>query len=449
MATRVVVVGGGGSGVIVASAWLRRSGPPVAVAIVESEQALGRGVAYGTSAAVHLLNVPAAAMSARPDDPGHFLRWLRRRDPSAHERSFAPRALYSAYLREALEEARAESAAGSTLEHVRDRAVAVRRFATGTEVRLAGGGARAADHVVLATGYAPPAALAAHRREDVDPERLVTDPWAPGALDLAHGDRSVLVLGTGLTAVDVVLALRHRGHGGVIYGLSRHGLLPRPHAGTGPAPAAVSWHLETPTALHLLQHARTAARRHDWRSVLDSVRPHAQGLWRALPLEERRRFLRHLRSYWDVHRHRLPPTAADVVQGMVDCGRLRVRAGRVESLARDVDGVRVTIVERGQSARSTLVVGHVIDCTGPGPLAGTKDPLLRGLLEDGLARLDSLGLGLDADADGALIGRDGLPSRWLYAVGPLLKGTCWETTSVPEIREQARAMTCALGDARV
>ena len=272
-------------------------------------------------------------------------------------------------------------------------------------------------------------------------DRFVPDPWAPGALDLPKGDRPVLLLGTGLTAVDVVMALRHRGHGGAIHAVSRHGLLPQAHAADPVAAAGpdFEWLGPTATAMRLLSQVRAAARRGGWRPVLDSLRPRVQELWKALPLCERRRFLRHLRPYWDVHRHRMPAEVASTIEGMVACGRLRVSAGRVRAFARDVDGVRAIIAPRGADARTALVVGHVIDCTGPAALSGGCDPLVGGLLRDGLARLDPLGLGLDVGSDGTVIEADGQASGWLSAVGPAPRGTLWETTSVPEIRLQARA----------
>jgi uncharacterized NAD(P)/FAD-binding protein YdhS len=294
---------------------------------------------------------------------------------------------------------------------------------------------------VLALGNAAPSALADYGRGGADPDRFVPDPWAPGALDLPKGDRPVLLMGTGLTAVDVVMALRHRGHGGAIHAVSRHGLLPQAHAAdpVAAAPPDFEWPGQRATAIGLLRQIRAAARRGGWRPVLDSLRPRVQEVWKALPLSERRRFLRHLRPYWDVHRHRMPAEVAATIEGMVACGRLRVTAGRVQAFAHDVDGVRVTIAPRGAAARAPLVVGHVIDCTGPASLSCGRDPLVGGLLRDGLARLDALGLGLDAGPDGTVIGADGQASGWLSAVGPLLKGTLWETTSVPEIRGQARA----------
>lgn len=444
--TRVVVIGGGCSGVLVAAELLRRSEEPICVTIVEPGRILGGGAAYGTRAPVHLLNAPAGSMSGRADDPDHFLRWLRIRDEEAHARTFAPRFLYGRYLRRVLAEAVVASPRGSRLEHAQGRAGAIEARRAGGEVLIEGGGGLLpADRVVMALGNPPPSGLAGRTLGGADPERFVADPWTPGALDLPNADRPVLLMGTGLTAADVALALRDRGHWGTVHAVSRRGLLPQAHASEARGPAVLpSWDLRSPTCLGLLRQVREAAGRHEWRAVVDSLRPHVPGIWRAFPAAERRRFLTHLRPYWDVHRHRLPPEAARVIGGMVLCGRLRVAAGRVEAFSRDAGGVRVTLVARGSGERSCFVVGHVIDCTGPAPYRASANSLVRALVTQGLARLDPLGLGLDAREDGTLIGGDGRPSAWLSAVGPLLKGALWETTAVPEIRLQARAAAAAI-----
>lgn len=444
---RVAILGGGASGTLLAAELLRMP-EPVDLAVVEPRGELGPGLAYSTPDGVHLLNVRAGRMSGRADDPNHFLRWLRRHDPSAHEGAFARRESYGRYLVELLSEARGLAHPESRLAHLRSRAMGIRASGAGARVLLSEGGGIEADAVVLALGNLPPAAFPPLRTGGADPRRFVADPWRPGALDAIRPDEPVLLMGSGLTAMDVALSLRARGHRGGLTAVSRHGLVPKTQAFVQPPlhaeshPVAPEWMGSTRRLRRLVHVLRAEARRQvaaegDWHGLFETLRPITPALWRGLPLDDQRCFLRHVRPYWDVHRHRIAPDVAESVRQMIRSGGLAVRAGRVVAFKPHATSLRVSLVPRRASTHEELEVGHVVSCTGPGAVATTRHPLLRGLLADALVRPDPLGLGLDALPDGRLLGRDGRHPLRLFALGPLLKGTFWETTAVPEIRVQA------------
>jgi uncharacterized NAD(P)/FAD-binding protein YdhS len=193
----------------------------------------------------------------------------------------------------------------------------------------------------------------------------------------------------------------------------------------------------------LLRAARALAadiqqRQGDWREAIACVRAVAPALWQRLPQRERRRFLRHLHSYWDVHRHRLPQRSWAALQQLRHSGELVVHAGRILEFTSVGQRIRVTWRARGEHESQTLLVDRVVNCTGPDyDLRRTRQPLWRSLLAQGLACPDALGVGLVTGEFGALTGAGGRGAANLYYVGPLLRATHWETTAVPELRQHA------------
>jgi uncharacterized NAD(P)/FAD-binding protein YdhS len=415
----VAVVGGGCSGVLVTREILGRTGDDV-VMIEPGEP--GGGVAYGAARPWHLLNSRAGAMSADPDDPAHFVRWS-----GAAPDEFVPRAAYGRYLRSVL-----DAVAGSgRFDRRVARVTGVRPGPAGCTVTLDSGGELRADHVVLATGNpsgTEPSAVPAALREH---PAYVADPWRPGALDAVPADVPALLVGTGLTAVDVALTLTASGRTAPVVAVSRRGLLPLSHAATAAPPRLPD--LDDCARLRdVIRTVRAAAGESgDWRAVVDGMRPHLDRLWGALTPAEQEAFLRHLARPWECHRHRMPPAVADRIAALRRTGELEVRAGGIRDVRAGGGGLTVTLSD------GAVTVGAVINCAGPGRLPASADPLTAVLLGAGLARVGPHGLGLDVDPAGRLVAADGVPHGRLWLVGPLRRGTLWETTAMPEIRAQA------------
>jgi uncharacterized NAD(P)/FAD-binding protein YdhS len=434
----VVVVGGGASGTLTAVALRRRLARPV---LLVSDAAPGPGLAYRTTEPYHLLNSPAATMSADPDRPDDFIRWC------GHPTTFPARRRYGRYLVETLE--RAAGAGG--LDHLPGRAVAVRPAAGGGGlVELAGGRTVRAAAVVLATGHSAPAPPRIRVRAVDGSHRYVNDPWAPGALAATGYAGPVLLIGTGLTAVDVALAIHRHNPDATVYATSRHGLLPTGHTDC-PGPPWLDGADRPRTTRELLRAVRrsvaeAAAAGRDWRCVVDGLRSRADGLWEALPVAERERFVRHVDRYWQVCRHRMAPPVARAVDTMLAAGSLRPVVGRLDTLAAGAGGIRAVLRTR-DGRELTLHCGTVVNCTGPGSPAAGTDPLAESLRRTGLARLNPLATGFDCDRAGALLGAGGRASTLLWAVGPIRRGASWETTAVPEIRAQAATVATALASA--
>ncbi len=434
-----MIVGGGASGTLLAAQLLRQAREPIDVTLVEPGR-VGRGLAYGTPHPAHLLNVPSGRMSALPEEPDHFVRWLESSGLPASPDGFAPRHAYGTYLHATLVESAAAAGGGVRLERSREEATAVEALDGRTAVALRSGRRLDADRVGLALGNLQgPGPLPAIQRE----VRYVADPWDPGALDVIAPEDAVLIIGTGLTMVDVVILLAERSHVAPILAVSRHGLVPQAHA---TAPSAVQ-SIRPPTRAPSLRgwlrvlRAQIETTHGDWRVVVDALRPLTPEAWARLGEPDRGRFLRHLRPYWDVHRHRMAHSVGTRLAELMGNDRLAVEAARVAAARPLGSGFEVVLRPRGSAAARTHRFAWIVNATGPEcDPERAHSPLLRQLLRDGLGRADGFHLGLDTSAEGALVDADGRPSSTLYTLGPLRRGRLWETTAIPEIRVQAREL---------
>ncbi|MEJ0046419.1 MAG: hypothetical protein WDN04_10070 [Rhodospirillales bacterium] len=252
----------------------------------------------------------------------------------------------------------------------------------------------------------------------------------------------MLIVGTALTMVDLAISMRRRGFTGQIVSMSRGGKLPTRHAPVQPWPTphftlAEEHSLSLLTARLRDEVFAAAEQGVDWRAVIDSVRPVTAQLWKRLPLSERKRFLRHVRRYWDVLRHRMAPPHADLIEQMQQDGSLQVVAGRIARFDTDADAVRVHYTPRGGDQEQVLAVQRVIMANGLEHIDRTRDPLMQRLLERGLIRLDEQGLGLDVTDGLNVIGDDGRTAERIWALGPIVRGVFWECVAVPDIRVQA------------
>lgn len=456
---RIAIIGAGFTGAQLTLELLRRAPRGTTILLFERSGVFGPGLAYSTVHAGHLLNVRAANMSALEDDPSHFLRWLWARDlpeqpassvpPSGH--AFVPRGVYGQYLAEALAEAERDAHPRVVVERLSRQVVNIDETDDGVFLGLAQGGEVAADLAVLATGNNPPLWPGPDGIEDVAPQRLIANPWEDDAIARIGPDDPVVILGTGLTTVDVVTLLAQRGHRSRITAVSRRGLLSRVHEQTrgwkpflepGCVPPTV-----TAYARRIRQEiAQAAAEGIDWRSVIDALRPHTQGVWRSLPMVERRRFLRHLRPWWEVHRHRMAPQVAATIDRLTQAGTFKIVAGRITRWAAAPTGVAITLEPKGNSGPPIRIeAAFVVNCTGASvDYRHLRDPLIRTLLDQGRARPDPLGLGLDVTDELNLIGTDDGRSPRIFALGPPTKSAFWEITAVPDIRKQGRAFAARL-----
>jgi len=444
MIRHVAIIGAGFSGTLQAINLLRHDGPRAT--LIERTPVAGEGLAYGAAYAGHLLNVRAANMSALPDDPDHFVRWLRAHGEQDAGATFVQRVTYGAYLRDLL--AKAVETSGGRLKIVRGDAVDVRKADGGARIVLADGATIDADAAVLAVGNLPPHDPPGFADAGLSSQRYKNDPWDRSVPRGLGPDDTVLLIGTGLTMIDIALLLESGGFKGRIVALSRRGLIPHRHGGPGPMmPRLAERPVASPADLVRMVRARGEAI--GWRNAVDELRPYTQAMWANATDAERARFLRHLRPWWDVHRHRLAPRVADRIARMRERGQLRIVAGKTLSAHEGPDGIAVTWRPRGSDDTETLVAQRIVNCTGPqGDLTRTGEPLLRTLYERGVIRPDPAHLGIDVDSRAQTIAADGTGNGWLYALGPMTRGAFWEIVAVPDIRQQTWTLARRLSNAQ-
>src|SRR5271165_2661824 len=340
----VAIIGGGFTGATLAAQLLRHGDSSLSVIVIERATPPGRGVAYGTQYGWHLLNAPAINMSAFPDDPEHFLRWVRDNfEYGVSPASFLPRRIYGQYIESVLRETTDRHR--EQFEWRQDEVVYLVCTNGDRELFLHSGDVVHADKVVLAVGNFPPSNPYLPGRE-YRSKLYVSFAWSANALDNIPRDSNVLLVGSGLTSVDLAMALRNREFRGTIHIISRRGLLPQSHKATASWPAFwdESAARTAPGLTRLVRdQVRAAAKQGiDWRAVIDSLRPFTQRIWQLLPLSEKRRFLRHLRPYWEVHRHRVPPEIDRLIRHQLLNGQLQIHSGRITRYSEDADGVNVT-----------------------------------------------------------------------------------------------------------
>ncbi|MFC3327182.1 FAD/NAD(P)-binding protein [Mesorhizobium cantuariense] len=451
----VAIIGGGFSGA--ALAWhLAQTHRPerLSISVIEPRPLLGGGLAYSSEEPAHRVNVPAVRMSMVPDDPQHFARWLTgsgelERDTDAiwkNGDAYPRRRVFGRYVAEHL----APYIDADTIRHVEGSATRVTRDANGAGWTVhTSDGPVAADIIVLAATHPQPAIPAAliHLLEAPG---FIADPYAATALAGIGQEASVLIVGSGLTSADMVAELDRRGHRGRILSLSRRGLRSRGHPDLRGEPFGDFASAPAISALGLLKTIRATlaaarAANVNWQSVFDQLRLQGPVLWSALAPSERARLVRQLRVFWDVHRFRIAPQVAAVLDRRHAAGTFDTIAARLVA-SNDEDGsLAVSFQRRGQTRIETARFDAVINTTGPAHGQALQlNPALSSLAKAGLIRADQYGLGIETSFDSRAVGRDGKIITTLFVAGPLARATFGELMGLPEVARHAQTVAAEI-----
>lgn len=449
----VVIIGAGYSGTMVA-VHLARARRGLRVALIDRGRTFGRGVAYGTTDPKHLLNVQADQMGAFPDDIGHFYRWLQAHPENlaavgireARPDAYMPRMVFGDYIQDLLLEAR--GLPETTLEVLRDEIVDMKQLATG-QFELTGktGQILNTARVVLALGNFPPGET---KNQPGERAWFMNDPYAAPVQARLAGPGDVLIIGTGLTSLDLLLTLDKTKATGRIHLLSRRGLFPAAHKKAGHYPAFLDHNNLPKTARLLLRRVavelrKAAAQGIDWRPVIDAMRPFNQAIWTGLNAVEQRRFLRHLQPLWDTHRHRCAPEIMAVKERLEADGRLELHQGNIIGYEVVGEEVEVTYRPRGTQEVEKFRVRHVLSCTGPqSDYRKLNDVLVQRLLARDLLAPDPLRMGAFTAEGGQIRNHEGELIDHLYTLGSTQKGRLYESIAVPELRGQAADLAARL-----
>jgi uncharacterized NAD(P)/FAD-binding protein YdhS len=436
----VAIVGAGASGTLVA-AQFKKLAPHGRLAIIGNAIRPARGVAYETHCHSNLLNVRACNMSAFPDDPDHFVNWLKPRMPKANPNTYAPRRFYGDYLAGIFYQTISDL---KNTEYILGRVIDISRNPDLWKIYLEDGSSLEAHNVVLAFGnlLVP--------SDPIDFTAVSLNYWRnPWAHNIALGleeDAPVLLVGTGLTMVDVALSLREVGHRGPIHSISRHGRLYQYHKlhQARPLSNLPEEAFKSPAnALRWIRREIKTAEKSgfDWRAVIDSIRPHTEGIWQSWSPAQRESFLRHARNLWDTHRHRMAPEVSDQLGVLIEDRALIIHSGRLVSAVPEGQHAAVTWKDAETGESHTLNVKRIINCTGPTrDYARSNLPLVESLRNSGWLTPDPLRLGVETDVDGRLISASGQPIDDLFTLGPMRIPFLWESIAMPEIRNQALAL---------
>ncbi|MFA0922334.1 FAD/NAD(P)-binding protein [Xanthomonas fragariae] len=442
--TLIAIVGGGACGVLIALQLLRQATAPMQIVLIEPHPVLGEGVAYSTARAEHLLNVPAARMSALLEAPQDFVDYLCANgcypelEDAQLPRQFVGRRHYAPYLRDRLHAARAHSPATLTLHAARVQTL--QPNAGGALLQLDDGQTVQATAVVLAVGNALRPLPLRGATGLSGAQRM--DAWDTEAVAALPQDAAVCIVGSGLSMADTVVTLAAQAHRGAVHVVSRHGLLPLPqaHGAVAEFDPQLLLTMSLRARMRTLRaHARVAAAQGlPWQGVMERIRPLSQALWQTLSIADQCRFLRHVVRYWDVHRHRIAAPVHAQLQAMQARGQLQLHRARLDVAFQAGACVRVSA---GAGHALQLDVQTLINATGVEMrVQAMRNPLLQQLLGQGIAVAGPHGIGVDTDADGSLIAADGCANPRLRVIGSLRTGSLWESLAVPELREQATAI---------
>lgn len=444
----LAIIGAGFSGTVAAVNFLNNSPRGATLVVINRSGQMAKGLAYGTNSPAHLLNVPAGNMTAVVGDPDSYVNFCQRHDKAILPSTFTTRKSYGEYLETLLFNAAENAKDRVNLQQITADVKGLSKNEYGAAIELSNGSTLNADQVILALGHFPPltpAALSTFEQSN----HYIADPWSGKISNIEDRDATILLVGGGLTALDVICSLKKTGHTGKIYMLSRRGLIPLPHRQNRGAVLSHHSMIEeltqktTPLAhLRIIRGYINSTPTADWRDVIAALRPITTDLWKSYPEREKRQFLRHLQPHWDVHRHRVAPDSYSIFADALASAQIIPVAGRIKSASETCNGIELTVSLRGRMLEKVFAVNYAINCTGPNSNPRLiSEPLIKNLLSENVISTDAHNLGINVDSSLAVINGNGDSSEWLSYVGPMLKATLWEATAVPELRIHATALS--------
>lgn len=442
----IAIIGGGFSGTLIAIHLLNGS-KNVSVKLINCNYNAPLGPAYSTKQIEHLLNVPAGKMSAFPDQPGHFINWLKKQSAFKHlitdtiEQEFIPRLIYGFYLNDITK----EDFSNKQFERITAKAINVNLANKEYEIILDNHSSIQAEQLVLAVGNFLPANPKIKNVAFFGSRNYFQNPWTTDYLENLSSNNPILLIGSGLTMVDCVLSLKKNNFAGKIVAVSPRGYSPESHIKTSTYP---DFYIEIENKelselFKIIRRHITIAKEKNmhWQSVIDAVRPYVQKIWISLSQKDRQQFVSHLRHIWGVARHRLPKKIYDIIDDLKEKGQLEIIGGRLQNIIQQNNIINVDILLRKNISIRTIQVARVVNCTGPQEnYAELNDELIKNLLDKKLITTNKLNIGIQALPDGRVLNAEGEVSKKIYTIGSSLRAVLWETTAIPELRVQASAI---------
>jgi uncharacterized NAD(P)/FAD-binding protein YdhS len=494
MATKktIAIIGAGACGVLVLNQLVaglsRTRGQGAKIFLIEKGKEFGLGLAYSTLLASHILNMRADTMSAFPDDPDHFGRWLAdsRKSGNTDEydrKSFPPRKIYGDYLKDILSGAlhKAE-VAGIQIECINDEAINLSRTTEGYGITFKNIPPIRSDDTVLALGNFP-----SGNYDELDNIKgYFNSPWpVESILQNIPGNVSVAIIGSSLSAIDALHTLLEAGQKEKIYFVSRNGWLPKVRslteaydlkfltleninrlltakklsalkldeivdlffkeieAAEGKSIDRAALLKPAGSALEILEAdlARAKQKSIPYQNALIATDPIIENIWDLMSIEDRIRFDQEYRSLWTVYRYPMPPINAEKICRILKSGQLEVLPGskRICHLP-SANRFAIEMVDRNGSSK-TLEVAAVINATGQGSnVRKFNSNLIRNLLSDHtIAPHPNGGIIVDFNTN-RVIDSEGKISDSLFAIGGLTKGAHFYTSGIAPCARKAQVI---------
>jgi uncharacterized NAD(P)/FAD-binding protein YdhS len=449
MSKKIVIIGGGLSGTLTAMSLLQYSADTEIVLLEKNPEKLGRGVAYHHDFTHQPLNVVASGMSLFSNKPMDFVEWLKENHfrynhliPEVNPEVFVPRKIYGDYVIENLELLHHQFK--GRLQIRIDEAVSMEKTESGHSIKLESDVEIFANHVVLALGNFPPADLFEEKNSMNTDPRYFSIPWKDRIYSNINGNENILLVGTGLTAVDVVLGLKMRGFKGTVKMISRRGKLPLPHdLSAKPIQLEYPGHLHPRDTWFWIKEKIKENKNVPWTAVMDGLRPLTQKIWQEWTAQEKKYFLKRLRPFWEIARHRIPSASSKILEELIRSGKIEIGKGQIKNTKALEEGIEIEYSFENETRKG--IFQKLINCTGPeSNYRKVKFPIIRNLIDKGKVVSDELGLGINCKPDGKIVNAVGQIEEGLWCIGPMRKAILWETTALREIREQAAALAVAL-----
>lgn len=437
---RIAIIGGGLSGTLVTCYLLKADRSPLTVYLFEKDNhQLSRGIAYRSSNQTHLLNVPAASMNIYGLPPGDFYQWLQKTGYHSYSQTdFVPRYLFGNYLTELFEKT-LKLNAKATVNIVNDEVVDVVKGENVVHIITKSGQSYPASRAILANGILPPADPFSVTDQVGQSQRYQGNPWSVSSMDTFTKNQKITLIGTGLTMLDYAVALLNDERKFFITAFSRRGFLPLPHQSYNAYDFPGYSVTPTEDIGNLLKSIRNYYNSHknkglDWRALIDRIRTQAPQLWQALNDTSKKRFIRHLKPYWEIHRHRAPAKALAAIQKAIEENRFQLLKGRIQSVMNEDSGLLIKLVN--SSGMTEIRTDYLLNSSGlQQDISLTSDTLLKNLLERKYMIPDQTGLGVETDQSGALSCLSG--EKNIFTLGALRRASVFECTAAREISEQA------------
>lgn len=366
----------------------KKSAQNTKVIIFDKSAVSGLGPAFSSFSPHYILNVPAEKMSAFSDKPQDFCQFLEKKHPQIWQeigaKGFAPRKIYGEYL-DALTKAALIEAKNNNVEveFVEEDVAEIADIDQDFILKTISKKSYKATEVLLATSFSQ-----SELPYQFANKKFIKKLWDQDVLNFHQGefsnDEKICLIGSGLTAVDVIAGLKKKNFGGKIFAISRRGNFPQKHFAENPikSPFIFVDDAKKGVVFLCLKFRKFLAANPDCdlRHAIDSIRPITKELWKNLDTKNRKLFLRFL-PYWNIFRHRAPTASIEIIDEMIATKQLEIKKCGVKKIEEKNFKFEV------ETKDDKMLCDYIVNCLGF-EFSAEKYPLLNQMLSANLLKKD-------------------------------------------------------------